>query len=323
MCYRGQRGWRRRALQGCVTAEKPRQSKDDRGAGCASPLPGSQVQGTEGYSAISNGFHSVSEHQSQRNLEVQLVIHKNKKPHASCAAVTQNKRGLLSAAAAAGLPVAEPHRHTLHEGFSNKNLGQVANSCLCAKWSLLRSLCSATGAQKAARDVSAEAGRWLGAGSSRVCCSLSSETSWSLPTRSLSHPTFCSWSHRAPWSWAWISCLYQPHLFRIQSHRQGQPRASSSFLSSPWIEKQRDFSLISVWFCFDDCTPQTGIFCNSYCNILMKCNIMDLCLACQSSSGKAHEGDQAMGVEISSWYFAGNEGPLINVKNIESIPVKI
>lgn len=50
---------------------------------------------------------------------------------------------------------------------------------------------------------------------------------------------------------------------------------------------------------------------------------MDLCLACQSSSGNAHEGDPAVGVEISSWYFAGNEGPLINVKNIESIPVKI
>lgn len=43
------------------------------------------------------------------------------KPHASRARVTQNERGLLSAAAAAGLCVAEPHKHTLHGGFSNKN----------------------------------------------------------------------------------------------------------------------------------------------------------------------------------------------------------
>lgn len=114
-----------------------------------------------------------------------------------------------------------------------------------------------------------------------------------------------------------------PTFPKYRHHRQEQPRASSSFLSSPWTEKQRDFSVILVWFCFDDCTPQTGIFCNSYCNILIKCNIMDLCPACQCSSGKAHEGDQAMGMEISSWYFAGNEGPLINVKHIESIPVKI
>lgn len=52
---------------------------------------------------------------------MKLVIHENKKPHASRARVTQNEHGLLSAAAPAGLCVAEPHRHTLHGGFSNKN----------------------------------------------------------------------------------------------------------------------------------------------------------------------------------------------------------
>lgn len=96
-CYRGHYGWRRRALQGCVTPDKPRQTNYDRRAGFASPLPDSQVQGTERYSAISNGFHSAFEHQSRRNLEVKLVIHENKKPHASRARVTQNKCGLLSA----------------------------------------------------------------------------------------------------------------------------------------------------------------------------------------------------------------------------------
>lgn len=162
MFYRGHHGWRRRALQGCVTPDKLRQTKDDRRAGCAFPLPDSQVQGTEGYSAISNGFHSAFEHQSPRNLEVQLVIRENKKPHASRAAVTQNKCGLLSASAAAGLSAAEPHRHTLHGGFYDKKHVQVANSWLCAKWSPLRSLCSATEAQKAARDVPAE--HWQVAG---------------------------------------------------------------------------------------------------------------------------------------------------------------
>lgn len=44
LCYRGLAAL---ALQGCVTPDKPGQTKDDRRAGLAPPIPDSQVQNTE------------------------------------------------------------------------------------------------------------------------------------------------------------------------------------------------------------------------------------------------------------------------------------
>lgn len=46
-----------------------------------------------------------------------------------------------------------------------------------------------------------------------------------------------------------------PQFSKYGHQRQDQPRAASSFLFSPCMEKQRDFSLILVWFYFDDYAP--------------------------------------------------------------------